>query len=147
MHVNIEINDRDMAEAIVDTRYFTDAVERVVENMDLGNILDAPSTSDVEIIVEDMGVPTSDDVYDIAREVVCEEVSNYLSSEGKQVIREIVEEVLEDLGVSRTPQVPLQTQARLLALAANVAQIQTVLRDVAKALSPKPNVPQDQDQG
>src|SRR5690606_16118226 len=147
-HVNIEINDRDMAEAIVGTRHFTNAVEAVVENMDLNDILDAPSRSDVEIIVEDMGVPTSDDVCDIAREVVWGEVSGYLSSsEGKQVLRKVVEEVLEDLGISRTPQVPLQTQARLLALAANVAQIQTVLRDVANALSPKPNVPQDQDQG
>lgn len=118
MHVNadieIEINEDDMAEAIVDSRYFTSAVEAVVENMDLNDILDAPSRSDVEIIIEDMDVPTRDDVYDIVRDI------------------------LRDEGLLRESQVTLQAQARIEALEQQVLRLEGTLARVADVLLGKP---------
>lgn len=112
--IEIEINEDDMAEAIVDSRYFTSAVEAVVENMDLNDILDAPSRSDVEIIIEDMDVPTRDDVYDIVRDI------------------------LRDEGLLRESQVTLQAQARIEALEQQVLRLEGTLARVADVLLGKP---------
>lgn len=112
--IEIEINEDDMAEAIVDSRYFTSAVEAVVENMDLNDILDAPSRSDVEIIVEDMDVPTRDDVCDIVRDI------------------------LRDEGLLRESQVTLQAQARIEALEQQVLRLEGTLARVADVLLGKP---------
>lgn len=153
MHVNIEINDLEIAEAVVDSRYFTNAVERVVENMDLGDPveqilgnMDVPTRDEVEGIVEDMGVPTSDDVYDIAREVVRDEVSNYppsvskflSSSAGKQVLKQGIVDALEDLGITQSLLAAQQTQTRVAALGVQITEIQAALQAVINALDPKP---------
>lgn len=129
--IEIDLDDDDLATYVCGTRTFTEAVESVIENMDL--------QQQIEDTLDAMDVPSEDRVDDIAREVARDEVRDYFgSASGEQEIKEIIEDTLADLGIPRTAQVSLQAQARIEALEAQVAQLQAVLRDIAHVINPQP---------
>lgn len=128
---DIEINEDEMAEAVTSSRYFTEAVESVVQDMDL--------QQPVEQAIDAMGVPNEDRVDDIAREAARDEIrdAEFMAEDD---VDDLVRSILRDEGLLRESQVNLQAQARIEALEAQVAQLQTVLRDIAHVINPQPVV-------
>lgn len=127
MYVNtdIEINEDEMAEAIANSRYFTEAVESVVEHMDL--------QQQVEDTLDAMDVPSEDRVDDIAREAARDEIrdAEFMAEDD---VDSLVRDILRDEGLLRESQVTLQAQARIEALEAQVATLQQSVRYVAEVL-------------
>lgn len=122
---DIEINEDEMAEAIANSRYFTSAVEDVVENMDLG--------TPVEQALDYLGTPNEDRVDDIARDVAKDVLDESLEIAADAVVKR-----LQDEGVLRDAQVGLAAQARIEALEKQVLRLEGTLARVADVLLGKP---------